>query len=338
MGRFAASRQPSPELTVFSCLTFIAPHRDIRHAAKEHSCLRIKPGSTRHSVCCLTINTPHRYNSEMDLGLKGKVAIVAASSKGLGRACAEELLREGARVVISARRPDELAKAAQELRQGGPGGLADVHTITADVSRSEDITRLINGTVSRFGGLDILVTNGGGPKPGNFNDLSDDDWASGLDSTLWPVVRLIRAALPHLARAKERGGGRIINICSTSVKQPIPGLMLSNAIRPAVVGLAKSLAIELASQGILINNVCPGSYDTDRIAALYAKRAQDQGKTVEEIADADAAQYAWTARRAVGTRRAYRLSRVEPRFLYNGPNHLRRRWARFRDFRIERGD
>jgi len=224
----------------------------------------------------------------MDLGLKGKVALVAASSKGLGRACAEELLNEGAKVVISARRPDELARAAQELRHAGPGGAADVHTITADVSRPEDIVRLINGAVSRFGQLDILVTNGGGPKPGNFRDMSDDDWATGLDATLWPVVRLIRTALTHLVRAKERGGGRIINICSTSVKQPISGLLLSNAIRPAVIGLAKSLATELAPDGILINNVCPGSFDTDRIAALYAKRAQDQGKTVEQVAADDA--------------------------------------------------
>jgi 3-oxoacyl-[acyl-carrier protein] reductase len=139
---------------------------------------------------------------------------------------------------------------------------------------------MVKATLSRFGQLDILVTNGGGPKPGNFDNLDEDDWTSGLDSTLWPVVRMIRASLPYL-RASH---GRIINICSTSVKQPIDGLLLSNAIRPAVIGLAKTLSKELAPDHILVNNVCPGSFDTDRIAALYQKRATDTGRPIEEIA------------------------------------------------------
>lgn len=221
----------------------------------------------------------------MELGLTGKVALVAASSKGLGLACAEALAREGAKVVINGRRPEELARAAQEIRQVMAVSGADVHTITGDVTHPEDIQRLIKAALARFGQLDILVTNGGGPSPGTFASLSENDWQSGLDSTLWPVLRLIRTALPSLQAAKERGGGRIINIVSTSVKQPIPGLFLSNALRPAVIGLAKSLSLELAPDGILVNNVCPGSFDTDRIKHLYEVRAEGTPFTVEQIAE-----------------------------------------------------
>jgi 3-oxoacyl-[acyl-carrier protein] reductase len=219
----------------------------------------------------------------MDLGLTGKVALVAASSKGLGRACAEVLAREGAKVIINGRRPAELARAAQEIRQAVPG--AAVHTVSGDVSNPDDISRMVKAAGSRFGQLDILVTNGGGPPPGKFTDLTEKDWQAALDSTLWPVIRLIRHTLPALLDAKERGGGRIINIVSTSVKQPIMGLFLSNAVRPAVIGLAKSLATELAPDGILVNNVCPGSFDTDRIKHLYEVRAEaSDGLSVEEIA------------------------------------------------------
>ena len=225
----------------------------------------------------------------MELGLTGKVALVTASSKGLGRACAEALAREGTKVIISGRRPEELARAAQEIRQVMSVHGADVHTVTGDLTRPEDIQRLVRAAVARFGQLDILVTNSGGPAPGKFVDLSESDWAAGLDTTLWPVLRLIRAALPFLKAAKERGGGRIINLVSTSVKQPIPGLFLSNALRPAVIGLAKSLSFELAPDGILVNNVCPGSFDTDRIREVYASRAAGTAFTPEQVA-AEAAQ------------------------------------------------
>jgi 3-oxoacyl-[acyl-carrier protein] reductase len=220
----------------------------------------------------------------MDLGLTGKVALITASSKGLGRACAEEFVREGARVVICARRPDELARAAQEIRHIAARG-TDVHTVTADVSRPDDIVRLVNATLSRFGQMDILVTNAGGPPPGQFIELSEDDWQTGIDACIWPVVRLIRSSLPHLAKAQERGGGRIVNITGTAVKQPVPGLMLSNALRTAVIGLSKTLALELAGEGITINNVCAGSISTDRIKALHEKRSADTGKSVEMIAE-----------------------------------------------------
>ena len=221
----------------------------------------------------------------MELGLTGKVALITASSKGLGRACAEALAREGARVVINGRRPEELARAAQEIRQVMAVKGADVHTVAGDVTNPEDISRLFKATLARFGQLDILVTNGGGPTPGHFAALSEKDWQAGLDSTLWPVLRLIRTAVPYLQAAQERGGGRIINIVSTSVKQPIPGLFLSNALRPAVIGLAKSLSIELAPDGILVNNVCPGSFDTDRIRHVYEARAEGTPYTVEQVAE-----------------------------------------------------
>ena len=221
----------------------------------------------------------------MELGLTGKVALVAASSKGLGRACAEALAREGARVVINGRRPEELAQAAQAIRQVMAVKGADVHTVAGDVADPETITRLLKATLGRFGQLDILVTNGGGPAPGKFADLGEKEWQAGLDSTLWPVLRLIRASVPHLAAAKERGGGRILNIVSTSVKQPIPGLFLSNALRPAVIGLAKSLSVELAPDGILVNNICPGSFDTDRIRHVYEARAAGTSHTVEQVAE-----------------------------------------------------
>lgn len=221
----------------------------------------------------------------MDLGITGKVALVTASSEGLGRACAEVLAREGARVVINGRRPEELAKTAQEIRQVMAIKAADVHTFAGDITQPEDIRRMLKATITRFGQLDILVTNSGGPVPGKFTELDEKDWQSALDSTLWPVVRLIRQSIPYLQDAKERGGGRIINIASTSVKQPISGLLLSNAIRPAVIGLAKSLSIELSPDNILINNVCPGSFDTQRIWKVYEARAKNSPLTTEEIAE-----------------------------------------------------
>lgn len=225
----------------------------------------------------------------MHLGLENKVALVTASSQGLGRACAESLAREGAKVVLTARRPDALARAAQEIRQVMSVKGAEVHTVAGDVSEPDDINRMVKATLTRFGQLDILVTNGGGPRPGTFGTSTDADWNDALAGTLWPVVRLIRQCLPYLTDAQARGGGRIINIVSTSVKQPIAGLLLSNAIRPAVVGLARTLASELAPQGILVNNVCPGSFDTARIQHLYEARAKAGGIPIE-IAAAQAAE------------------------------------------------
>jgi 3-oxoacyl-[acyl-carrier protein] reductase len=221
----------------------------------------------------------------MDLGISGKVALVTASSQGLGRACAELLACEGARVVMNGRRPEELARAAQEIRQVMSARGAELHTVAGDVTQPDDIARLIKATIAKFGQLDILVTNAGGPAPGRFADLSEEQWQAALDITLWPVIRLIKQSLPYLKQAKERGGGRVVTIASTSVKQPIPGLLLSNSIRTAVIGLVKTLASELAEDGILVNAVCPGSFDTSRIKHLYDTRAKASGLTVEEVAE-----------------------------------------------------
>ena len=154
----------------------------------------------------------------------------------------------------------------------------EVFPIAADVSRAPDCTRLVEEVVRRWGTVEILVTNTGGPPPATFESTGDPEWAAAVESTLMNVVRLVRAALPHM---KARRWGRVVNVTSISVKQPVEGLLLSNSIRPAVVGLARALATELAPHGILVNNVCPGSYDTDRIREVAQMRATRQGDTVE---------------------------------------------------------
>lgn len=219
----------------------------------------------------------------MDLGLAGKVAIVAASSKGLGRAAATGLAREGARVTVNGREADVLAATAQAIRDETGG---DVIEIPGDMTRPEDITRLVAETVRQRGGLDVLVCNAGGPPPGNFESFpTDEPWLQAINLNLMSTLRLSRAALPHL---EARGGGSITNIVSISVKQPIPDLILSNTGRAAVIGLAKSLALEYADRNIRVNNVCPGTTLTNRIRSLAQNRAQAGGKPVEEVLANDA--------------------------------------------------
>lgn len=213
----------------------------------------------------------------MDMGLRGKAAVVFAASKGLGRAAALALAREGAAVAICARHDAELAATAAAIRQETG---VDVMAMAADVTKAEDIQRFVDAAAQRFGRIDILVTNAGGPPSGAFDAFSDADWQAAFNLTLLSVVRMIRAALPHLRRA---GGGRIVNITSSSVKQPIEGLLFSNALRPGVVGLAKTLSFELAKDNILINNVAPGYHDTDRVKELDAARAAREGRTVAEV-------------------------------------------------------
>lgn len=219
----------------------------------------------------------------MDLGLSGKVAIVAASSKGLGKAVALQMLREGALVTINGRHADALAETARELRAETGG---DVIEVVGDMTNPDDIQRLVDETVAQRGGLDVLVCNAGGPPPGRFADFpTDEPWQKAIDLNLMSTLRLIRAALPHL---EAKGGGSVTTIVSTSVRQPIPHLILSNTARSAVVGLMKSLALEYASKNIRFNNVLPGSTMTDRITSMAEKRAKDAGKTVEEILQEDA--------------------------------------------------
>jgi len=213
----------------------------------------------------------------MDTGLRGKRAIVCAASRGLGRASALALAREGAAVVICARSADVLERTAHEI-QSTTG--STVVAVTADLSKRADVDRLMTTAVGTLGGLDVLVTNTGGPPSARFESLSDDHWRAAVDSMLMSVVWLSRAAIPEMRRA---GGGRIINITSVSVAQPIEGLVLSNAVRAAVTNLAKTLAIELAADRILVNCVAPGYTSTDRVIELANATAQREGTTPEEI-------------------------------------------------------
>jgi 3-oxoacyl-[acyl-carrier protein] reductase len=213
---------------------------------------------------------------KMELGLEGKVALVAAASKGLGYACALGLAREGAKVALCARTEEAIRNAARTIHAETG---ADVLPIAADVTKAEDIERMVAETVAQFGGLHIVIPNSGGPPPGTFETLDEEKWQSALDSTLFSTTRLIRAALPHL---KTSGGGRIVVITSTSVKQPIPGLLLSNTVRAGIVGLCKTLSQEFAPYGITVNNVAPGSYDTDRLKHLHERSAQAAGISFAE--------------------------------------------------------
>jgi 3-oxoacyl-[acyl-carrier protein] reductase len=213
----------------------------------------------------------------MDLGLKGKCAIVCAASKGLGRASALALAREGASIVMCARRADALEQAAREIRDETG---ATVLAVPADVGVQADADRLIRTAVDSLGGIDVLVTNTGGPPSGPFEGIQDADWYAAIESLLMSVVRLSRGVIPHM---RARGGGRIIHITSISVKQPVQGLVLSNALRAAVTGLSKTLSNELASDRILVNCVAPGYTATDRVVELTAAAAQREGIAPEIV-------------------------------------------------------
>ena len=213
----------------------------------------------------------------MNLGLKGKVAIVAASSKGMGKATAMALAAEGARITMCARGVDALAKAAQDVQDRHQ---ADVLAVPADVTRYDDVKRVVQETVGRWGTVNILVNNAGGPPPGTFADVDDSAWQSAFELNLLSTIRFIREVVPHMRKA---GGGAIINIQSVSVKEPIDNLILSNSIRSGVNGLAKSLSRELAKDRIRVNTVLPGAIQTDRLRQVIAGQAQRQGRSVEEI-------------------------------------------------------
>jgi 3-oxoacyl-[acyl-carrier protein] reductase len=213
----------------------------------------------------------------MDLGLQDKVALVAASSRGLGRACAHTLSVEGAKVAICARTNKSLRAAADEIASETGN---QVLAIVADLTSARDCKRVVQETVEFFGGLHVLVTNNGGPPTGYFFDFDDNDWYRAIDLTLLSAIRLIRAAVPHM---REEEWGRIINITSVSVKEPLDNLVFSNSLRPGVVGMARTLANQLAADGITINNVLPGYILTDRVIELAEKQAKAQGKTPDEI-------------------------------------------------------
>lgn len=213
----------------------------------------------------------------METGLRGKVAIVCAASEGLGRAAAEALAAEGCRLAICSRRQEALDRVASEIRQRCG---AEVLPVAADLTDPVQITSLVETTVASFGGLDVLVTNVGGPRPGLFETLTDDDWTDAVQLLLMSAVRLSREAIP---RMRARGAGRIIHITSVAVKQPVPGLMLSNSVRAAVVGFAKTLSRELAGDHITVNCVAPGYTRTQRVIDLNRATAEREGKALDEI-------------------------------------------------------
>ena len=213
----------------------------------------------------------------MDRGLQGKVARVMAASKGLGRAVATELAREGAHVVISSRDEDALAQTATEI-EGETG--ASVGHRAADITRPEDVRALVSHAAERFGGVDVLVNNTGGPPAGTFDDFDDEGWQYAFELVLLSLIRAVREVLPSM---RERGGGRIVNIASSSIRQPIENLILSNTYRAGISGLAKSLAIELAPDGILVNTIGPGRISTARSQSMDASRAEAMGVSVDEV-------------------------------------------------------
>lgn len=212
----------------------------------------------------------------MDLGLQNKNALVIASSQGLGKAIAMELLREGANVMLSARNEEKLEAVQEELKGIG---LGKVSYCVADITNTADIKNLVKTTICEFGSIELLVNNAGGPKAGNFSDMSDEDWQNAFELNLLSYIRVIREVLPSL---KEKGG-KIVNIASSSTKEPIPGLILSNTFRTGIVGLSKTLSIELASDQILVNTVSPGKIETERVAQLEQVNAVRQGVSVEDI-------------------------------------------------------
>ena len=212
----------------------------------------------------------------MDLGLAGKTAIVGGSSRGIGRGIALALTQEGCNVAICARGQEELEAAAAEIRaQTGAQALP----VVCDMANQDDIRRLVAQTAATFGRIDILVNNAGGPPLGTFDDFSDEQWQKAIDQNFLSAVRTIREALPFL----RQHGGRIINITSVAVKQPIDRLILSNSVRLGVVGMAKTLSREVARDGITVNNVCPGNIATQRLLSLFEARAQREGRTFQEV-------------------------------------------------------
>jgi 3-oxoacyl-[acyl-carrier protein] reductase len=213
----------------------------------------------------------------VDLGLKDRVALVTASSQGLGKACALELAQEGARVVICARDAARLGAAAEGIRAATG---AEVLAWAADLTDAAQIRRLVDETLRRYGRIDVLVTNNGGPPAAYFEDLEDEVWLAAHELTLMSAVRLIRAVLPAM---RTQGWGRIVNITSVSVKQPIDNLLLSNVYRPGVIGLAKTLSAQVAVEGITVNNVAPGYTRTERTSELAQARAAAEGKAEDEI-------------------------------------------------------
>jgi len=213
----------------------------------------------------------------MDFGLKGKRAIVMAASRGLGYASALGLAREGCHLVICSRDQARIEAAADTIRRDTG---ARVTALVSDVSSATEARRLVETAVAEYGGLEIVVHNAGGPPAGETLAMSEEQWQKAFEQNFLSFTRIVHAAAPEM---KKAGYGRVLTIASSSIKQPIPNLALSNALRAGVWGLAKTLSRELASQGILVNVIAPGRIDTERIAELDQANAQKSGKPVEEV-------------------------------------------------------
>lgn len=212
----------------------------------------------------------------MDLQLQGKRALVTGASRGLGYAVARGLAGEGCQVVIVSRDEARISAAARAIAEESG---AQVWGVAGDVSQSETPALLVEASVRLLGGLDLLVTNAGGPPAGAFESFSEDDWYKAIELSFLSHVRLIRAALPYL---RQSPAASVLTITSYAVKQPIPNLVLSNSVRAATVGLTKSLALELGEQGIRFNSILPGWTETERVRELMAFRARQNGTTIEE--------------------------------------------------------
>ena len=220
----------------------------------------------------------------MDLGIAGKIALVGASAGGLGLAAAKRLAMEGCRVAICDKDASRLEPALDQVRAVGRSGHAKAYPV--DLTKAASIEALVDRVNADFGPIGILITNSGGPPPGTFTDATDDKWQLGYELTFLSAVRLIRLVLPGM---KAAGWGRIINYTSRALREPIGNLMISNGMRLAVAGMAKTLAAEVAAFGITVNNLGPGPTLTDRAVALAADRAQKKGTSVDAELAATAA-------------------------------------------------
>ena len=213
----------------------------------------------------------------MDLGLNNKIALITAASQGLGKASALSIANEGAKVIICSRDKEKISKSAKEIKDKSG---SEVISFQADLSNEGDISKMVESIIKKYGRIDILVNNTGGPKAGFFDEINDDDWLQTFESTFLSAVRLTRHVLPSMKRNKW---GRIINISSVSAKQPIDNLILSNGVRMSVHGWAKTLSNQIASENILINNVCPGFTKTERVQDLVSNQAKDLNVSEDQV-------------------------------------------------------
>ena len=216
----------------------------------------------------------------MDLSIKGKNAIVCASSQGLGKSAAVDLAKEGVNLAICSRNKDKINLVKEEIEQTSD---VKVVAIEADLSSEKDISALFQEAKKELKTIDILINNNGGPPPSTFEELTDEDWQKTFNSTMMSAIRLSKLVLPDM---KKNKWGRIINISSVSVKTPVNGLFLSNSIRMGVLGWAKALSDEVAPHGITVNSVCPGTTKTERIEQILNAQSESSGKDKLEIEEA----------------------------------------------------